>query len=197
MKSTMKKSSKGLKEPCFFIACLNPNNNLFLGKRYERTNQSASSISHSLQRSSGNVLMWLKECMTVWSISQQTVIPSQSGVQKWIIRWLMVFWIFLSIMTFSQSRQKIRHQWKLWRQARMWRKVVDYGSKKDNNGNCYKVWTDWTNVQQGTDSCICPFCKQKGLGGCPFLMKIKSYTMKTCWQFSWKIHERTGEIVWL
>ena len=24
-----------------------------------------------------------------------------------------------------------------------------------------------TNVQQGTDSCICPFCKQKGLGGCP------------------------------
>ena len=30
---------QGLKEPCFFIACLNPNNNLFLGKRYERTNQ--------------------------------------------------------------------------------------------------------------------------------------------------------------
>ena len=30
---------QGLKEPCFFIACLNPNNNLFFGKRYERTNQ--------------------------------------------------------------------------------------------------------------------------------------------------------------
>lgn len=30
---------QGLKEPCFFIACLNPNNNIFLGKRYERTNQ--------------------------------------------------------------------------------------------------------------------------------------------------------------
>lgn len=30
---------QGLKEPCFFITCLNPTNNLFLGKRYERTNQ--------------------------------------------------------------------------------------------------------------------------------------------------------------
>lgn len=73
---------QGLKEPCFFIACLNPNNNLFLGNGMNVPISSASSISHNLQRSSGNVRMWLKECMTVWSTSQQTVIPSQSGVQK-------------------------------------------------------------------------------------------------------------------
>ena len=29
---------QGLKEPCFFIKCLNPTNNLFLGKRYFRKN---------------------------------------------------------------------------------------------------------------------------------------------------------------
>ena len=30
---------QGLKEPCFFITCLNPTTELFLGKRYFRTNQ--------------------------------------------------------------------------------------------------------------------------------------------------------------
>lgn len=30
---------QGLKEPCFFIFCINPTNELFLNKRYFRTNQ--------------------------------------------------------------------------------------------------------------------------------------------------------------
>lgn len=30
---------QGLKEPCFFIFCINPTNRLFLGKRYFRKNQ--------------------------------------------------------------------------------------------------------------------------------------------------------------
>lgn len=30
---------QGLEEPCFSILCLNPTNELFLGKRYKRTNQ--------------------------------------------------------------------------------------------------------------------------------------------------------------
>jgi hypothetical protein len=30
---------QGLKEPCFFISCINPTHNLFLGKRYFRENQ--------------------------------------------------------------------------------------------------------------------------------------------------------------
>ena len=30
---------QGLQEPCFFIKCLNPTNNLFLGKRYFRKNE--------------------------------------------------------------------------------------------------------------------------------------------------------------
>lgn len=35
----MEKIKQGLKEPCFFITCLNPTTELFLGKRYFRTNQ--------------------------------------------------------------------------------------------------------------------------------------------------------------
>lgn len=31
--------SQGLKEPCFFVFCINPTNQLFFGKRYFRTNQ--------------------------------------------------------------------------------------------------------------------------------------------------------------
>lgn len=30
---------QGFEEPCFFINCLNPTNELYLGKRYKRTNQ--------------------------------------------------------------------------------------------------------------------------------------------------------------
>lgn len=33
------KVKQGLKEPCFFISCINPTHNLFLGKRYFRENQ--------------------------------------------------------------------------------------------------------------------------------------------------------------
>lgn len=35
----MEEIKQGLKEPCFFITCLNPTTELFLGMRYFRTNQ--------------------------------------------------------------------------------------------------------------------------------------------------------------
>lgn len=35
----MEEMKQDLKEPCFFIACLNPTHKLFLGKRYFRQNQ--------------------------------------------------------------------------------------------------------------------------------------------------------------
>lgn len=35
----MEEIKQGLKEPCFFIQCLNPTNNLFRGRRYFRRNQ--------------------------------------------------------------------------------------------------------------------------------------------------------------
>lgn len=35
----MEEIKQGLEEPCFFITCLNPTTELFLGKRYFRTNQ--------------------------------------------------------------------------------------------------------------------------------------------------------------
>lgn len=34
----MEEIKQDLKEPCFFISCLNPTHELFLGKRYRRTN---------------------------------------------------------------------------------------------------------------------------------------------------------------
>ncbi len=35
----MEEIKQGLKEPCFFISCINPTNRLLLGNRYSRTNQ--------------------------------------------------------------------------------------------------------------------------------------------------------------
>ena len=50
----MEEIEQGLEEPCFFIFCLNPTNDLFLGNG----------------------------CMTVWSMSRWTVTANQSGVQR-------------------------------------------------------------------------------------------------------------------
>lgn len=35
----MEERPQGLKEPCFFVSCLNPTHELFLGRRYFRQNQ--------------------------------------------------------------------------------------------------------------------------------------------------------------
>ena len=35
----MEEKKQGLMEPCFFISCINPDSQLFLGKRYMRKNQ--------------------------------------------------------------------------------------------------------------------------------------------------------------
>ena len=50
---------QGLKEPCFFISCLNPTSKVFLGERYFRTNQMC------IQYISTNKSVEKEECNTV------------------------------------------------------------------------------------------------------------------------------------
>lgn len=47
---------QGLKEPCFFVSCINPTNELFLNRRYYRKNQFA------VQYFPFNVLQNKREC---------------------------------------------------------------------------------------------------------------------------------------
>ena len=50
---------QGLKEPCFFISCLNPTNKVFFGERYFRTNQMC------IQYIPTNTSVEKEECNTV------------------------------------------------------------------------------------------------------------------------------------
>jgi hypothetical protein len=62
----MEEIEQGLKEPCFFIACLNPTNDLFLGKRYFRTNQFCIQYfpeSRQKQRECNDVACRLYDCL--------------------------------------------------------------------------------------------------------------------------------------
>lgn len=62
----MEEIKQGLKEPCFFIACLNPTNNLFMGKRYERTNQFCIQYfpkSDEVQRECNGVAERMYDCL--------------------------------------------------------------------------------------------------------------------------------------
>lgn len=61
---------QGLEEPCFFIQCLNPTHNLYLGRRYYRQNQFCIQYfpaSEDYEEECNNVaerLMWCLEYIT-------------------------------------------------------------------------------------------------------------------------------------
>lgn len=68
----MEEIKQGLKEPCFFIVCMNPTTELFLGKRYFRSNsfciQYFPKSDGGKQRECNDVaekLNWCLECITV------------------------------------------------------------------------------------------------------------------------------------
>jgi len=67
----MEEIKQDLNEPCFFISCLNPTTELFLGKRYFRQNQFVIQYfpkSDDKQRECNNVaerLMWCLEYITL------------------------------------------------------------------------------------------------------------------------------------
>lgn len=62
----MEELKQGLKEPCFFISCLNPTNNMFLGKRYFRTNQFCIQYfpaTHEKQRECNGIAERMWQCL--------------------------------------------------------------------------------------------------------------------------------------
>lgn len=62
----MEEIEQGLEEPCFFIFCLDPTNNLFLGKRHFRTNPFCIQYfpeSSEKQRECNDVAERMYECL--------------------------------------------------------------------------------------------------------------------------------------
>lgn len=62
----MEEIKQGLEEPCFFISCLKPVSNLFLGKRYFRTGQFCIQyfpVSGEVQRECNSVAEQMLGCL--------------------------------------------------------------------------------------------------------------------------------------
>lgn len=62
----MEEIKQDLKEPCFFISCLNPTKNLFFGKKYFRKNQFVIQYfpeSEEVQRECNAVAERMNECL--------------------------------------------------------------------------------------------------------------------------------------
>ena len=78
----MEEIRQGLKEPCFFIQCLNPTHELFLGKRYLQSNQFCIQYFPQPVRNRRNVTGLRNGCHGVWSTSQSMVRTSRHVEQK-------------------------------------------------------------------------------------------------------------------
>ncbi|ABX43317.1 phage tail terminator family protein [Lachnoclostridium phytofermentans] len=71
---------QGLEEPCFFILCLNPTNELFLGKKYFRTNQFCIQYFPSTDKTRiecADVLDRLFDCLETITINEDLIMGTR------------------------------------------------------------------------------------------------------------------------
>ena len=100
---------QGLKEPCFFIACLNPNNNLFLGKRYERTNQFCIQYfpqSAKKQRECADVAERMHDCLEYITTDGDTKPIRGSKMNHQVVDGVLNFFVnydFFTVKTEDQT----------------------------------------------------------------------------------------------
>lgn len=98
----MEEIKQGLKEPCFFIACLNPTNNLFMGKRYERTNQFCIQYfpkSDEVQRECNGVAERMYDCLEYITIDGDIKPIRGSGMNHQVVNGVLNFFVNYDFFT--------------------------------------------------------------------------------------------------
>ena len=98
----MEEIKQGLKEPCFFIACLNPTNNLFMGKRYERTNQFCIQYfpqSDEKQRECNGVAERMYDCLEYVITDGDTKPIRGSGMNHQVVDGVLNFFVNYDFFT--------------------------------------------------------------------------------------------------
>lgn len=109
----MEEIKQGLKEPCFFIACLNPTNNLFMGKRYERTNQFCIQYfpkSDEVQRECTDVAERMYGCLEYITTDGDTKPIGGSNMKHQVVDGVLNFFVnydFFTVKTEEQAPMKI------------------------------------------------------------------------------------------
>lgn len=98
----MEEIKQGLKEPCFFIACLNPTNNLFMGKRYERTNQFCIQYfpeTNEKQRECNGVAERMYDCLEYITPDGDTKPIRGSGMNHQVVDGVLNFFVNYNFFT--------------------------------------------------------------------------------------------------
>ena len=104
----MEEIKQGLKEPCFFIACLNPTNNLFIGKRYERTNQFCIQYfpkSPQRQRECADVAERMYDCLEYITIDDDTKPIRGSRMNHQMVDEVLNFFVNYDFFTVKTEEQ--------------------------------------------------------------------------------------------
>lgn len=118
---------------------MNPNNNLFLGKRYERTNQFCIQYfpqSAKKQRECADVAERMYDCLEYITTDGDTKPIRGSKMNHQVVDGVLNF---LSIMTFHGQDGRTDTNGNYDGKHGCEGRWLNYGSKKDSNGNCYKV----------------------------------------------------------
>lgn len=104
----MEEIKQGLKEPCFFIACLNPTNNVFLGKRYERTNQFCIQYfpkSAKKQRECSDVAERMYSCLEFITVDGDTKPLMGSKMNHQVVDGVLNFFVNYDFFTIKMGDQ--------------------------------------------------------------------------------------------
>ena len=105
----MEEIKQGLIEPCFFIACLNPANNMFLGKRYKRTNQFCIQYfpvrEDQNQRECADVAERMYDCLEYITIDGETKPVRGSKMNHQMVDGVLNFFVNYDFFTIKKEEQ--------------------------------------------------------------------------------------------
>lgn len=100
---------QGLKEPCFFISCLNPTNKVFFGERYFRTNQMCIQYiptNTSVEKEECNaVVERLFNCLEYITVGEEPVRGSKMNSE--IIDGILNFFVNYDLFIMKLKNEKV------------------------------------------------------------------------------------------
>lgn len=104
----MEEIEQGLEEPCFFIFCLNPTNNLFLGKRYFRTNLFCIQYfpaSKEKQRECNGVAERMYECLEYITIYGEDTPIRGTKMEHEVVDGVLNFFVNYDCFIYKKEQQ--------------------------------------------------------------------------------------------
>ena len=103
----MEEIEQGLEEPCFFIFCLESSNDLFLGKRYFRTNPFCIQYfpaSKEKQRECNDVAEGMYECLEYVTIDGDSKLIRGTKMKHEVVDGVLNFFVNYDCFTYKTEQ---------------------------------------------------------------------------------------------